>query len=390
MQVVRQSARISECPAGRGPLRAALGLLALISLVQPAVLPAQTGGGSEPSLSSGRDIYRVACVSCHGADGRGADRSSVGFDTRLPDFTACAFSTKEPDADWGSIVHEGGPARGWSKIMPAFRDALTQDQIDMVIEYLRGFCTSKAWPRGDLNLPRAMVTEKAFPENETVLTTSLNAQGAAGVGEQIVYEKRFGAANQLEVTSPVLFQKKDTGTWLAGFGDVTLGWKRMLLHSMRTGSIFSVAGEVNLPAGDRARGLGSGVTVFESFAAYGQILPADTHIQFQGGIELPTHTDKAPRAAYWRTAFGKSFSQNRGFGRTWTPMVELLADRDLEKGAITNWDVLPQFQVTLSRRQHIMANFGVRVPVNNTVERPIQVMFYLLWDWFDGGLREGW
>ncbi len=365
-------------------------VMALVVLVGQGLLLGQAGGGREPALDSGNQIYRAACVSCHGADGRGAARSSVGFDTRLPDFTDCAFATKEPDSDWISIVHEGGPARGWSRIMPAFGEALTPGQIDEVIQYLREFCTSKAWPRGDLNLPRAMVTEKAFPENETVLTTSMNAQSPSAVGEQIVYEKRFRAANQLEVTAPVLFRTKDTGTWVGGFGDLSLGWKRMLAHSMRTGSIFTVAGEVNLPAGDKAKGLGSGVTIFECFAAYGQILPAGSNLQFQGGFELPTHTGKAPRAAYWRTAFGKSLSQNRGFGRTWTPMVELLADRDLESGAKTNWDVLPQFQVTLSRRQHIMANLGVRVPMTNTAGRPIQVMFYLLWDWFDGGLREGW
>ena len=345
-------------------------LVASMLCFEALLLCAQTGGG-EAALKSGKDIYRTACVSCHGADGRGASRSSVGFETRLPDFTACAFATKEPDTDWISIVHKGGPARGWSRIMPAFGEALTQEQIEKVVEYLRGFCTSKDWPRGDLNLPRAMVTEKAFPENETVLTTSLNAQGASAVGEQIVYEKRFGAVNQLEVTAPVSFRKKETGAWLAGIGDLTLGWKRMLFHSMRTGSIFSVAGEVNLPTGDKSKALGSGATVFETFASYGQILPANSHIQFQGGIELPAHTDKAPRAAYWRTAVGKSFSRNGGFGRTWTPMVEFLADRDLVRGAPTNWDVLPQCQVTLSRRQHIMASFGVRVPANNRAGRPV-------------------
>ena len=40
--------------------------------------------------------------------------------------------------------------------------------------------------------------------------------------------------------------------------------------------------------------------------------------------------------------------------------------------------------------QHVRANIGVRVPVTNTVDRPVQVVFYLLWDWFDGGLLEGW
>jgi hypothetical protein len=93
---------------------------------------------------------------------------------------------------------------------------------------------------------------------------------------------------------------------------------------------------------------------------------------------------------FWRTAVGKTISQDRGFGRAWTPMVEFLADREFETGAKVNWDVVPQFQVTLSKRQHIMANFGVKIPANNTAGRPIQLVFYLLWDYLDGGLREGW
>jgi hypothetical protein len=47
-------------------------------------------------------------------------------------------------------------------------------------------------------------------------------------------------------------------------------------------------------------------------------------------------------------------------------------------------------QVTISRRQHIKADLGVRVPVNNTAGRQIQIVFYLLWDWQDGRLNEGW
>ncbi len=49
-------------------------------------------------------------------------------------------------------------------------------------------------------------------------------------------------------------------------------------------------------------------------------------------------------------------------------MVEFLADRDLEDNAKTNWDVLPQMQVTISKRQHVRLDFGVRVPVNNTLD----------------------
>jgi hypothetical protein len=145
-----------------------------------------------------------------------------------------------------------------------------------------------------------------------------------------------------------------------------------------------------LPTGDRTRGFGTGVTVFEGFAMFGQILPRLWFLQLQAGTERPTHTATSPATVYWRSALGKSFRQNGGLGRMWSPIVELLADRDLLTGARTNWDVFPQFQVTLNPRQHIRASFGVRVPVNDTARRPVQVGIYLLWDWFDGGVLEGW
>ena len=71
-------------------------------------------------------------------------------------------------------------------------------------------------------------------------------------------------------------------------------------------------------------------------------------------------------------------------------MFEFVGARDLVDKAKTNWDVVPQMQVTISKRQHIRANLGVRIPVNNTLGRPVQLEFYLLWDWFDGRLNEGW
>ena len=121
-----------------------------------------------------------------------------------------------------------------------------------------------------------------------------------------------------------------------------------------------------------------------------QRLPGRGFIQIQTGAELPTDTKKAPQAAFWRTAVGKTLVQNHGYGRIWTPMVEFVADRDLETGARTNWDIVPQMQVSLSKRQHVIVSGGVRRPVNNLSGRRTQVMFYVLWDFFDGGLREGW
>jgi len=363
----------------------------LAVLILAACLPpllCSTAAGADHN--SGRAVYQRSCVACHGEDGRGTPQSTVGFKRPLPDFTNCASFNKEMDVDWFSVIYLGGPARGWSTIMPAFGSALSRDEITQVIAYVRYFCKNKAWPRGDLNLPRALVTEKAFPEGEVVTTTSVNASDPSAIGVMTVYEKRFGPLDQLEIQTPVNFERKDTGTWMGGIGDVTLGWKRVLLHNLNKGSILSASGELIVPSGNRYKGFGNGTKIFEFFGAYGQLLPKQSHIQFQAGAEFPTDTSKAPRAAYWRTAVGKTIRQNHGFGRAWTPMIELVADREFDTGAKTNWDVVPQIQVTLSRRQHIMANLGLRIPATNTADRPVQVMFYLLWDYLDGGLREGW
>ena len=258
--------------------------------------PSAPAGVANIRLETGEDVYRAACVSCHGADGRGAPRNSVAFDTRLPDFTDCSFATKEPDGDWSATIHNGGPARGFSPIMPAFRDALTGDQIDNVIAYMRGFCRSKAWPSGDLNFPRALITEKAFPESEVVVTSAFNANRTSGNGTTLIIEKRVEAGGQIEVALPYWYTKESPGPWMHGFGDAAIGYKQMLFHNNERGSIFSVAGEVIAPTGDPAKGTGGETGVFETFAAFDQALPHDTFVQFPHRLRaaLP-HEHRAQR-----------------------------------------------------------------------------------------------
>ena len=339
----------------------------------------------------GREVFRATCVACHGVDGRGAPDTSRGFEAppTFPDFTGCNATTREPDRDWSAIIHNGGPARGFSEIMPSFREALTSGQIEKLIQYVRGFCREPSWPRGELNLPRAFFTEKAFPEDEAVVDAAIDTKSPRNVTSRLFYERRFGIRNQIDIGVPFSFQDAGTGSRFGGVGDISLGFKRVIASTLRTGSIFSLSGEVILPTGNVARGMGKGVTILESFASYGQILPKDTFLQFQSGIEVPTHSDSASKAVYWRTVLGKTLVADEGHGRLWSPMVELLADREMVSGEPTNWDVVPQFQVTLSTRQHIRANAGVRIPVNNTAARSPQIVLYLLWDWFDGGLRSG-
>jgi hypothetical protein len=354
-----------------------------------AALPllAQTG----IHLDTGEHIYHSACMACHGADGTGTPQVIAGFErpSTFPDFTRCDQTTAEPNTAWKDVIIHGGPARGFSQIMPSFSEALTAEQIDKVVEYMRGFCKNSHWPRGELNLPLPLNTEKAFPEDEVVLRTELNASGAPGVTTHVVHEQRFGVKNQIEVDVPITFQDQNH-VWHGGVGDSVLGLKRVLFSNLHSGSILSLQGEVIFPVGNRDKGLGSGVTTFGMFAAFGQLFPTNTFIQFQGGANLPTDTRTAPQSVFWNTAVGQSIVANKGLGRMWSPMVEFLAARDLTTGAKTNWDVVPQMQVTISRRQHVRGNIGFRTPANNTAGRQKQLMFYLLWDRADGSLLGGW
>jgi hypothetical protein len=350
--------------------------------------PSDAEGAGRHS-SEGERLYGSACAACHGPDGRGAPPSAVGFHIPLPDFTDCGFASREPDDDWLAVSHDGGPARAFDRMMPAFGQAMTEDELRLVLGHVRGFCASRAWPRGELNLPRALVTEKAYPEDEAVLTTRIAAEGPGAVVNELLYERRIGPRNQVEVALPFDARRGAAGEWTSGFGDLAVAFKRAVAHSLEGGRIFSVAGEVILPTGSQERGLGAGTTVFEPFVAFGQILPRDGFLQAQVGLELPADSAKAGREVFWRLAAGRSFTTGR-FGRAWSPMIELLAARELGSGHTTDWDVLPQVQVTLSTRQHLMANVGVRLPLTDSGPRRTQVLVYLLWDWFDGGLFEGW
>jgi mono/diheme cytochrome c family protein len=375
----------------RGPIGAALTAGILIIFAGPVLLFSQTIKQRSHDVKNGERLYKSGCIACHGADGRGAPQTLTEFqrpDT-FPDFTRCDQTTPEPNSVWKDVILHGGPARGFSQIMPAFGELLTSDQIDDLIAYLRSFCRNTHWARGELNLPLPQVTEKAFPEDEEVLFTAVNTHGAPGVTSHIIHEQRFGMHNQLEVDVPFLFQD-EKHTWYGGVGDATLGIKREMWSSLRTGSILSLFGGVIVPSGNRQRGFGSGTTTFETFASFGQLFPTNTFIQFQAGAELPRHTDIAPQTAFWRTAIGQSFAADHGLGRLWTPMVEFVADRNLVDRATTNWDVVPQMQVTISRRQHIRASLGFRKPFTNVAGRQSQVVFYILWDWGDGKLTEGW
>jgi mono/diheme cytochrome c family protein len=341
---------------------------------------------------TGEQIYRAACVSCHGPDGKGQKQALLGFEPpdSFPDFTDCPVASSEPDAIWNAVIHRGGRIRGLSHIMPAFEDALTDAEIDSLVQFLHSFCAEPRWPRGQLNFPRTLFTEKAFPENETVITVEAVPSHPSAFETKVGYERRLGRRAQIELVAPFqMLSAANGGGTSKGLGDVSAAFKYALYDSYARGSIVSAGGEVILPTGKENEGIGGGVTVLEAFGLYGQALPRESFVQVHVGVESPTDRDIAPSAAYWRAAVGKTFTPRR-FGRIWTPMLELLGERALEKGAAAEWDLVPQVQISLNVFQHIRMSVGMRLPVNERHTRQKSIVTYLLWDWADGGLLDLW
>jgi mono/diheme cytochrome c family protein len=394
--VPNSNKRKSNMKNGKRSIDAIFGLAGIAAMMFLLMLPLKAATQDSGETRSGKEIYMSACTACHGADGKGQSQSRVGFDLPLPDFTDCNFSTREPDADWTAIVHMGGPVRGFSQIMPAFGSVLSMEEIAKAVGYVRTFCPDNNWPRGDLNLPRPMITEKAFPEDEAVINFGVGEKLDSISGE-FVYEQRFGARNQIEFVVPFGWRERPAPGgngaaegWTSNLGDVAFGMKRTLFHNSKSGYIFSAAGEIIIPTGDEGAGFGKGTFVFEPFFSFGQIIPQDFFLHSQLGFEFPFKSSKAKSEAFLRLVLGRTFTTGGWWGRAWSPMIEVLASREFVSGEDIVLDIMPEIQVTLSTRQHIMLNVGVRIPVTETSNRSLQVMVYLLWDWFDGGFFEGW
>jgi hypothetical protein len=356
-------------------------LISAALLLAPTISSAQSRSGAE--------LYASACASCHGADGKGRAQEDLAFETLPPDFSDCEFASREPDPDWYAIIHEGGPVRAFDRMMPAFGDALTGDEIQRTLAHVRTFCDDPRWPRGEFNLPRPLFTEKAFPEDEAVVTANYDNGDGHAFELELLYEKRFGPVGMMEIAVPLASIDSPTGGRETGVGDIAIGYKHTVYSNLASGNIVSLGGEVILPSGDEDKGLGKGTTILEPFMTYGRILPADAFFQAHAFAEFPTDSAFDDELGL-RMALGKTWTSGGEFGRAWSPMLELLSVRDLASGAKTKVDLVPQLQISANTRQHILLNVGVRVPVTETAGRDTQLVMYLLWDWFDGGFFDGW
>lgn len=87
---------------------------------------AKTGLGFASRADSDA-VYAKYCARCHGADGQA--QTAKGKQTRATDLT----KSKIANAPGLKIIAKG------KELMPGFKDSLTPDEIQGVMNYIRGF-----------------------------------------------------------------------------------------------------------------------------------------------------------------------------------------------------------------------------------------------------------
>ena len=314
-------------------------------------------------------MFDAFCAVCHGEDGRGQVENPA-IDSEPMDFTDCAVATPEPDADWQLVITHGGLAAGLSSEMPSYGDALTDGQIQALIGYIRGFCAEPGWPIGTLNFPRAIFTEKAFPENEFLLLPEFS-DGVTRCGLRAIYGRRVGRRGQVELRVPVE-SVSAAGERRSGLGDVKLAGKYVVNTDRAMTRITTVGLEVSLPTGDEDDGFGHGTAVFEPYLAFGTTL-GDLYLQTQLKVESPASDPLSDAELGYNVYVGFDLSE---FLTTWTLGLEL-------NGVARDLALTPQLRKGLTRTGAIAVGSGVQFPLTNRDVRRVRWVGYFLWEYLD-------
>ncbi|MGB0387145.1 MAG: c-type cytochrome [Ardenticatenaceae bacterium] len=104
-------------------------------------------GGNEPTeglspaqLAEGKALYEANCAACHGMNGEGEENWQEPNDDgtfRAPPHDSTGHTWHHPDQLLLQITTKGG--KGLNSRMPAFEEKLTEEEIELVLEYIKTF-----------------------------------------------------------------------------------------------------------------------------------------------------------------------------------------------------------------------------------------------------------
>jgi len=117
-----------------------------ISVGMVAVTAALTSSPSRAADKTGAadvtKLYQEQCARCHGATGKGDGDDGIYYTTKPTDFTAPTPTPKRTDDFLAAVISDGGPSKGLSVDMPAFK--LPPAEVKGLVAMIRQFSPVKA------------------------------------------------------------------------------------------------------------------------------------------------------------------------------------------------------------------------------------------------------
>ncbi len=337
-------------------------------------------------------LYQTNCAACHGATGKPDPENPVFRELGIfpANFTDPLFNSREPSRDWFMVIKHGGAALGRSEIMPAFKDSLSDEEIHLIVAYIKTLAGDHGYPSGDMNFILPIRTKKAFPEDEVVwkfrFQNNIGDTSRDQVRNVLEIEKRFLKRFQFSFELSHTFDDAIDDN-KGNIDQIEPGIKYVLYSSTAHQFITSLGtlvaikteehGDSNefIPYIAAAKRLTDKIT-FQSTARAD--LPFDRFSD--GSVELSgvVHWTPSP------------------WPRSLHPGLELVASFPIERGTgsdradFAQLSLIPQAQIGLSKGGHIALNLGAELPINDTDRYDYKAYLYLIWDFADGGLLQGW
>jgi mono/diheme cytochrome c family protein len=359
--------------ARRKPIRLALGALFFAAAWGAPLEAADLGRGAE--------LFAANCATCHGSAGWPDPDSALvkGLGVVPADFSDALFNSREGEGEWTLVVKHGGPALGFSEVMPAFGNTLSDEDIENVLAYIKTLGGEHDYPDGSLNLFLPIRTKKAFPEDEWVWKQRYtDTDGDNAWKNTLEYEFRIGQRWQ-----GVLEANYETKGGDGEFGHFEPGFKYVLSHDKRRGSIYTLGVQAGVP-------LSSGENwEFLPYLAMGKIINDEWIFQGSGRLKFDLEDSDGGSAEF----AGIVHWVHTPWPRNVFPALEVVAEVPFETGPgedSIQWSVLPQARIGISKRGHVAVNVGVEVPVNERDRYDWRAYVYLIWDFADGGFFEAW
>jgi mono/diheme cytochrome c family protein len=91
--------------------------------------------GDAEAAAEGESLYQSNCFSCHGEAARGNGPAAAALEPKPPDLASSQSELSDDYLHWR--IAEGGMMRPFNSVMPSWKGILSEDQIWMIITYLR-------------------------------------------------------------------------------------------------------------------------------------------------------------------------------------------------------------------------------------------------------------